>query len=75
VVVAVALLTAGHGTGGKCIDVTIPYSIGGQEFFRCGAEARSTCRSVGQPGGFVGHPGAAVATECHKVGFTVGRSG
>ncbi|MFL5822972.1 MAG: hypothetical protein ACJ764_05965 [Solirubrobacteraceae bacterium] len=75
VVVAVALLTAGHSTGGDCIDVTIPYSIGGQEFYRCGAAARSTCRSVDAPGGFVGGPGRAVAAECRKIGLPVGRGG
>ena len=75
VVVVVAVATAGHSTGGNCIDVTIPYSIGGQEIYQCGPAARQTCGSVGQPGGFVGRAGQAVAGECRKVGFTVGRSG
>jgi hypothetical protein len=75
VAVIVAIATAGHSTGGNCIDFTVPYSIGGQEFFRCGAKARATCHSVGQPGGFVGPAGATVATQCRKVGFPVGRGG
>jgi hypothetical protein len=75
VAVLVAVLTAGHSTGGNCIDVTIPYSIGGQEFYQCGATARATCRSIGAPGGFVGRAGAAVASECRKVDLPVGRSG
>jgi len=75
VAVVVALATAGHSTGGNCIDFTLPYSFGGQEFFQCGAKARATCRSVGQPGGFVGPAGATVATQCRKVGFPVGRAG
>jgi hypothetical protein len=75
VVVGVAIATAGHSTGGDCIDVTIPYSVGGQEFYQCGAVARRTCRSVGQPGGFVGRAGQAVAVECRKVGFAVGSAG
>lgn len=75
VAVIVAVATAGHSTGGNCIDFTLPYSIGGQEFFQCGAQARTTCRSVGQPGGFVGPAGATVATQCRKVGFPVGRVG
>src|SRR5438067_1207983 len=74
-VVVVALLVSGHSTGGGCIDVTIPYSIGGQEFYQCGATARRTCRSVGQPGGFVGRAGRAVAVECRKTHLPVGRPG
>jgi hypothetical protein len=74
VVVVVALATAGHTTGGSCIDVTIPYSIGGQEVYQCGPAARRTCGSVGQPGGFAGRAGQAVAAQCRKIGFAVGRS-
>jgi hypothetical protein len=75
VAVIVAIAAAGHSTGGNCIDFTLPYSFGGQEFFECGARARSTCRAVDQPGGFAGRAGATVATECRKVGFPVGREG
>lgn len=75
IVVGVALATAGHSTGGNCIDVTVPYSVGGQEFYQCGATARHTCRSVGRPEGFVGRAGQAVAQECRKVGFAVGSTG
>jgi hypothetical protein len=75
VVVIVAIATAGHSTGGNCIDFTVSYSFGGQEFFQCGAKARGTCRSVGQSGGFAGPAGEAVATQCRKVGFPVGRAG
>ena len=74
VAVVVALATAGHSSGDGCIDVTIPYSIGGQEFYRCGVAARSTCRSVGTPGGFVDGAGRAVAAECRKAGLPVGKS-
>lgn len=72
--VIVAIATAGHSTGGDCIDFTVSYSFGGQEFFQCGARARMTCRAVGRPGGFMGPAGATVATECRKVGFPVGRA-
>lgn len=75
VIVVVAVATGGHSTGGNCIDVTIPYSVGGQEFYQCGAVARHTCRSVGQSGGFVGRAGQAVAAECRKVAFPVGGAG
>ena len=72
VVVAIAVATAGHSSGNGCIDVTIPYSIGGQEFYRCGAAARRTCSSVGTPGGFVARAGRAVAAECRKAGLPAG---
>jgi hypothetical protein len=75
VVVVVALAAGSHATGGDCIDVTIPYSVGGQEFYQCGAAARRTCRSVGQSGGFVGRAGQAVAAQCRKVNLPVGASG
>jgi hypothetical protein len=71
-VVVIALATAGHSSGGGCIDVTIPYSIGGQEFYKCGAAARTMCAQVGQPSGFSGPAGQAVATECRKAGLPVG---
>jgi hypothetical protein len=75
VVVGVAIATSGHSTGGDCIDVTIPYSFGGQELYQCGATARQTCRSVDRPGGFFGSAGQAVAVECRKVRFPVGQAG
>ena len=75
VVVVVAVVSSGHSTGAGCIDFTVPYSVGGQEFFRCGEQARRTCRRVGQLGGFAGQAAAAVATECRKVGLPVGRVG
>ena len=64
-----------HSTGGNCIAVTIPDSIGGQEVYQSGAAARSTCRAVDQPGGFDGRAGNAVAAQCRKVGFPVGSAG
>ena len=70
--VVVSLASTGHQTGNGCVDVTIPYSIGGQEFYECGAAARAMCAQVGAPGGFSGGPGRAVAAECRKAGLPVG---
>jgi hypothetical protein len=72
VVVAISLASGGHSTGGGCVDVQFPSSLGAQEFYRCGAAARSLCSSVGAPGGFTGAAGDAIAAECHKAGLRVG---
>jgi len=72
VVLVVALATGGRSTGNGCIDVNIPYSIGGQEVYRCGAAARSVCAAVDTPQGFSGAAGRAVAGECRKVSLPVG---
>jgi hypothetical protein len=71
--VIVAVGTSGHSTGNGCIDVNIPYSIGGQEVYRCGAAARRVCAAAGTPAGFSGAAGRAVAVECRKVALPVGR--
>jgi hypothetical protein len=70
--VAVALAVSGHSTGNGCIEVNIPYSIGGQEVYRCGAAARTVCAAVDTPRGFSGAAGRAVAAECRKVALPVG---
>jgi hypothetical protein len=71
-VVGISLGTAGHSSGNGCIDVTIPYAVGGIEYYRCGAAARSLCSQVGAPGGFSDASALAVSTECRKVGIPVG---
>lgn len=73
VVVVIAISSAGRSSANGCIDVTIPYSLGGQEVYACGVHARSTCASVGSSGGFTGAAGRAVAAECRKAGLPVGR--
>jgi len=72
VAVVVSVATSGHSTGNGCIDVNIPYSIGGQEVYRCGAAARAVCAAVDTPSGFSGSAGHAVAAECRKVSLPVG---
>lgn len=71
--VAIAVLSGGHASGNGCIDVTVPYSIGGQEFYKCGAPARAMCAEVGAANGFTGAPGRAVAAACRKANLPVGR--
>jgi hypothetical protein len=71
VAVVIAVGSAGHRSANGCVDVTIPYSIGGQEFYKCGAAARALCAEVGAPGGFTGSPGRAIAAECRKARVAV----
>lgn len=59
---------SGHG----CVSVALAYSTGGQQVYRCGAEARALCAGVGHAGGITGKPAQTVATECRKAGVPVG---
>jgi len=72
IVVVVSLATSGHTSARGCIDVVVPYSTGGQEFYRCSAAARAMCAEVGTPIGYNGLQGRAVASECRKAGLAVG---
>ncbi|MGI8413523.1 MAG: hypothetical protein ACR2LV_08925 [Solirubrobacteraceae bacterium] len=69
--VAISFAAGGHSSAHGCVDVTIPYSTGGQEVYRCGAAARDMCMLVGAPGGYTGMPARAVAGECRKAGLPV----
>ena len=71
-IVIFAVSSGGHSSARGCVDVTIPYSLGGQEIYKCGAQARLLCASVGSPTGFTGAAGRAVAAECRKAGVPVG---
>jgi hypothetical protein len=72
VVLVIALASSGHVTSKGCVDVNLPYSTGGQEFYQCGARARAMCAQVGVPGGYAGAAGRAVAVQCRKAGLAVG---
>ncbi|MGI8430532.1 MAG: hypothetical protein ACR2OB_14800 [Solirubrobacteraceae bacterium] len=61
-----------HRSANGCVEVTIPYSTGGQDLFRCGAGARAMCRLTGTPRGYTGAPGRTVAAECRKAKLPVG---
>jgi hypothetical protein len=71
-VVAVALATGGRSSHGGCVDVTIPYALGGAEIYKCGSAAKTFCTTSGQPGGFTGHAGQLIATQCRKAGLNFG---
>ncbi len=70
--VVISIAVAGHASGNGCVDVTIPYSTGGQELYRCGPQARAMCALVGVPGGYTGALASAVAAECRKAGLPAG---
>ena len=69
VLIVVAFSVGAKGSGHGCVSVSIPYSTGGSQLYRCGASARRLCASAGKPGGFTGAAGAAVKTECRKAGL------
>jgi hypothetical protein len=72
VVLVISLASSSHTSGHGCVHVNLPYSTGGQEFYACGARARSMCAQVGTPGGYAGAAAQAVATQCRKAGLPVG---
>jgi hypothetical protein len=72
VVLVIALASSGHVTSRGCVDVNLPYSTGGQEFYQCGTRARAMCAQVGTPGGYAGAAARAVAVQCRKAGLAVG---
>lgn len=72
VVAVIAITTTGRSSGNGCVDVTIPYALGGQEIYKCGDAARSFCVSSGQPGGFDGSTGKLIAVQCRKAGLRFG---
>jgi hypothetical protein len=72
IVAVIAITTSGRSSGKGCVSVTIPYSLGGQEIYKCGQAARNFCLTSGRPGGFTGAAGQAVAVQCRKAGLHFG---
>jgi hypothetical protein len=72
IVAVIAITTSGKSSRNGCVAVTIPYSLGGQQIYKCGQAARSFCTSAGQPGGFTGTAGHVVAVQCRKAGLAFG---
>ncbi|MEO6858702.1 MAG: hypothetical protein ABI323_08960 [Solirubrobacteraceae bacterium] len=72
VVLIISLGTAGRQSGHGCISVTLAYSTGGAQIYRCGASAREMCAGVGSVGGAVGATARSLSTECRKAGLKVG---
>jgi hypothetical protein len=69
VLIVVALTIGGRASGHGCVAVSISYSTGGSQLYRCGAAARRLCSSVGHPGGFSGAAGDSVRSACRKAGL------
>jgi hypothetical protein len=72
VAIIVSIGTAEHKTANGCVDVKFPTTIGGAELYRCGAQARELCASVGSTARFTDVEGRAIATQCRKAGLPVG---
>ena len=71
VVLAISLTHVGTKSGHGCISVSLAYSMGGTQTYRCGAGARAMCADVGRPG-LSGKAGSDVAAACRKAGLPVG---
>jgi hypothetical protein len=72
IVTLVATASSGPKVGRGCVLVTVASSLGGQQIKGCGADARSICADVHQPGGYIGNVGTAVAAACRKQRIPVG---
>lgn len=70
--VAISIGTAGKTSGHGCVSISLAYSTGGTQTYRCGAAARALCDGVGRPGGLTGQPAQTVAAACRKAGLPVG---
>jgi hypothetical protein len=70
-VLIISVATADKSSAHGCINVSLPYSTGGAQIYRCGNSARSLCASVGRPG-LSGSTGRVVASECRKAGIAAG---
>lgn len=72
VALVISFATAGKKSGHGCISVSLAYSTGGSQIYRCGAAARALCNGVNQPGGLTGKPAETVAEACRKAGLPIG---
>lgn len=71
IVLVISLAHADRRSGHGCIAVSLAYSTGGTQTYRCGAAARAMCSGVGSPG-LTGVGGRAVASACRRAGLPVG---
>jgi hypothetical protein len=74
VLVAVLVISLTHAdkrSGHGCIAVSLAYSMGGTQTYKCGAAARAMCSGVNKPG-LKGTAGRDVAQACRKAGLPVG---
>jgi hypothetical protein len=72
VALVISFVTVGKKTSHGCVSVSLAYSTGGSQIYRCGAGARALCGGVGRAGGITGKPAEALAAECRKAGIAVG---
>jgi K+-transporting ATPase KdpF subunit len=70
IVLLVSLTHADRHSGHGCIAVSLAYSMGGTQDYRCGAAARAMCSEVDDPG-LTGAAGRDVARACRRAGLPV----
>ena len=69
VLVVVSLTHADRRSGHGCIAVSLAYSMGGTQTYRCGAGARAMCSRANS---LTGLPAAELTRACRQAGLTVG---
>ena len=69
-VLILSLTHADRRSGHGCIEVSLAYSMGGTQDYRCGAAARAECSAVNRPG-LTGHGRQVVAQACRRAGLPV----
>ena len=70
VVLIVSLTHSDRRSGHGCIAISLAYSMGGTQDYKCGAQARAVCSGVGKPG-LTGQAAQQVARACRKAGVPV----
>ena len=71
VVLVISLATADKQSGHGCISVSLAYSTGGSQIYRCGGAAQALCNGVGSAGGLSGLPARTVEQACRRAGLAV----
>jgi hypothetical protein len=74
IAVAVVIGIAGGGASvykKGCLNVTFASSVGSQTVVRCGTQARDTCESLGEAGGFTGSLAQTFAEQCRRLHLPV----
>ncbi len=69
VLVVISLTHSDRRSGHGCIAVSLAYSMGGTQTYRCGAAARAMCLRATS---LTGLPAADLTRACRRAGVSVG---
>ena len=71
IVLILSLTHSDRRSGHGCIEISLAYSMGGTQDYRCGAAARATCSGVSRPG-LTAQGRQEVSSACRRAGLPVG---